>query len=217
MEFGEFVILLEKRLQLPLPGNEAQMRMSSLTRVRELMKQDPATTAVRSAVLLLLYPLNGNICFVLMLRPEYPGVHSGQISLPGGKLEESDLSLQDTALREAQEEIGIDPAKIRIIGQLTDLYIPPSNFMVTPVVGFQRSQPQFLADPGEVAAIIEVELGDLLDPLNVQLREMKISNGMKLTAPAYCIGENTIWGATAMILSEFTAVLGDILKNLPGN
>jgi len=212
MEFGEFIILLENRLQRPLPGNVAQMKMSSLTRLRELITLGPATTAVQSAVLVLLYPKNGHICLVLMLRPEYPGVHSGQISFPGGKLEDSDQDLRDTALREAHEEIGIDPAQVCIIGQLTNLYIPPSNFMVTPVVSYQRSLPQFLADPAEVAAIIEVELGELLDPGNIQMKELTVRNGMTLTAPAYCIRDNTIWGATAMILSEFKEILGDILK-----
>ena len=146
----------------------------------------------------------------MLFRSEYGGVHSGQISLPGGKFEETDESLIYTALRESQEEIGIDPGQVQIIGQLTEMYIPPSNFQVTPVVGYQASRPHFTADPKEVAKIIEIKLEDLLDERNRQMKKMKISLGFSLKVPSYFINKNIIWGATAMILSEFREIVAEI-------
>ncbi|MCX6307094.1 MAG: CoA pyrophosphatase [Bacteroidetes bacterium] len=210
MEFTEFILLLEKRLQEPLPGKPAQLKMSSLARIQELMRFSTPEEATQSSVLILFYPTEGTIGLVLMLRPEYRGVHSGQISLPGGKYEETDESLIYTALREAREEIGIDPTRVQIIGQLTEMYIPPSNFMVTPVVGYQATQPVFTADPKEVAKVIEIKLDDLLDTGNRQMKKMKLSLGITLKVPSYCIEGNIIWGATAMILSELREIISEI-------
>ena len=212
MDFREFIILLEKRLQKPLPGRSSQLKMSSLTRIRELMSLPTPEDATQSSVLILLYPLERKIGLVLMLRPEYKGVHSGQISLPGGKFEETDESLIYTALREAKEEIGIDPTQVQIIGQLTEMYIPPSHFLVAPIVGFQASRPQFTADPKEVARIIEIKLDDLLDEKNVQMKKMKLRLGITLKVPSFFIDGNIIWGATAMILSELKEVIKEIPK-----
>lgn len=210
MEFTEFVRFLEKRLQSPLPGRIAQLKMSSISRMHELMTYSVPEDATQSSVLILFYPFEENAGFVLMLRPEYPGVHSGQISLPGGKFEENDDSLIYTALREAREEIGIDPLQVQVIGQLTEMYIPPSNFMVTPVVGYQTSRPVFLADPKEVAAIIEIKLADLLDDGNKMMKEIKLSHGYSLNVPTYYINDNVIWGATAMILSELREIVSEM-------
>jgi 8-oxo-dGTP pyrophosphatase MutT (NUDIX family) len=210
MEFAKFVILLEQRLQKPLPGISAQLKMSSLARLQKLLRFSSPDDAKQSSVLILLYPLEDRIGLVLMLRPEYTGVHSGQISLPGGKHEETDESLIYTALREAQEEIGIDPVKVQIIGQLTEMYIPPSNFMVTPVVGYQTSRPHFKMDFKEVAKIIEIRLDDLLDEHNRQMKKMKLSKGFSLRVPSYFINGNIIWGATAMILSELKEIVLEI-------
>jgi 8-oxo-dGTP pyrophosphatase MutT (NUDIX family) len=211
MEFSEFIILLEKRLQGPLPGRSAQLKMSSLARIRELLNLSPPADAIQSSVMVLLYPSAGRIRLVLMLRPEYPGIHSGQISFPGGKSEDTDDSLIYTALREAREEIGIDPVRVQIIGQLTEMYIPPSNFMVTPVVGYQTSPPQFKADPKEVARIIEINLEDLLDEKNMKLKKIRLRPGLPLKVPSYFIDGNVVWGATAMILSELKQVALEIM------
>jgi len=209
MEFAKFVVLLENRLQKSLPGRSAQLKMSSLGRIQELMGFSPSEDVKQSSVLILFYPIGRKIYLVLMLRPEYPGVHGGQISLPGGKFEETDESLIYTALREAYEEIGINPMKVQIIGQLTEMYIPPSNFLVTPIVGYQSSQPQFVAEPKEVASMIEIQLDDLLDEKNRQMKRMKLSLGFSLMVPSYCIHGHIIWGATAMILSELKEIVGE--------
>jgi 8-oxo-dGTP pyrophosphatase MutT (NUDIX family) len=210
MEFDKFVVLLEQRLQKPLPGISAQLKMSSIARLQKLLRFSFPDDAKQSSVLVLFYPFEGKIGLVLMLRPEYPGIHSGQISLPGGKREETDESLIYTALREAQEEIGVDPVKVQIIGQLTEMYIPPSNFMVTPVVGYQTSRPNFRMDSKEVAKIIEIGLDDLLDERNRQMKKMKLSLGLTLKVPSYFIRGNIIWGATAMILSELKEIVLEI-------
>jgi 8-oxo-dGTP pyrophosphatase MutT (NUDIX family) len=210
MEFIEFVISLEDRLKKPLPGRPAQLRMSSLVRIQELMKFSPPSDYRQSSVLILLYPFEDGIGIVLTLRPEYKGIHSGQISLPGGKYEEGDESLIYTALREAKEEIGIDPVQVQIIGQLTEMYIPPSHTLVTPVVGYQVKRPRFKADPKEVARIIEIKLTDLLDERKLQIKKMKLSLGFSLKVPAYFIDGNYIWGATAMILSELKEAIRDM-------
>ena len=209
MKFAEFVLLLENRLQKPLPGRSAQLKMSSLPRIQELMRLSPPDDVRQSSVLILFYPDGDQIYLVLMLRPEYPGVHSGQISFPGGKYEETDESLIYTALREAKEEIGIDPMKVQILGQLTEMYIPPSNFLVTPVVGYQASRPFFVADPKEVKSIIEIRMADLLDNRNRQMKKMKLSLGFSLKVPSYCVNGHVIWGATAMILSELKEIVSE--------
>jgi len=164
MDFPGFIIALEHRLQRPLPGRAAQLRMTSLARLHRLLNGSVPDDARLSSVLILLYPDHEAIAFPLMLRPEYRGVHSGQISLPGGKSEETDESIVYTALREAREEIGIDAGQVQVIGRLTEMYIPPSNFLVTPVVGFLPVRPVFRPDPGEVVRILEATLGELTDP-----------------------------------------------------
>lgn len=210
MEFTEFILLLEDRLKKSLPGRPAQLKMSSMARIQELINIMPSPDARQSSVLILLYPLEDEIGLVLMLRPEYKGIHSGQISLPGGKYEESDESLIFTALREANEEIGIIPSRVQIIGQLTEMYIPPSHYLVTPVVGYQATRPVFTADPKEVARIIEIKLSDLMDDTKVQIKKMKLRLGITLKAPSFFIDDNIIWGATAMILSELKEIIVEI-------
>lgn len=206
MDFEALISGINERLAFPLPGNVAQVRMSSIRRIAELARKEPKDY-VKSSVLILLYPSGDEICFVVILRPDYNGVHSGQISLPGGKFEDSDKSLQFTALREVYEEIGVAPEQIQILGQLTDLYIPPSNFMVTPFIGFTRSRPRFEADPSEVAKIIEIRLSELSNRNNIKNRKVRIIFGLWIKVPCWVIDGNIIWGATAMILSEFQELL----------
>lgn len=209
-EFNNLISQLAERLTEPLPGRAAQLKMSSLARVRELMRFAIPDDARQSSVLVLLYPYRNSTGLVLMQRPEYRGVHGGQISLPGGKREDTDESLVFTALREAREEIGVDPARIQILGQLTEMYIPPSNFLVTPVVGFQHQRPEFKADPTEVAGIIEITLDELLDARNLKRTKMKLSIGLTMQVPTFTIGNTVIWGATAMMLNELKEILREI-------
>jgi 8-oxo-dGTP pyrophosphatase MutT (NUDIX family) len=213
MEFDDFIQKLTLELTLPLPGKEVQLKMSSHVRIRELMELTHPHAAIKSSVLILLYPGKGNHLptFVVTLRPMYNGIHSGQISLPGGRFEISDENLIHTALRETSEEIGIDPGKVTVIGKLTELYIPPSNYLVQPFIGFTYFPPVFTPQPEEVEQIIEIPVYELMDERNRMYKEFVV-RGINFTAPSYVFNGKNIWGATAMILSEFKDILQKILS-----
>ena len=162
INFSDFVSQLKKEL-LDLPGEEAQYRMARATRMKAGEAHLHYPDARLSAVLILFYPLNDSIYTVLIQRPTYDGVHSGQVAFPGGKKEPGDVDLIATALREAHEEVGIDPANVEVLGPLTQLYIPPSNFLVTPVVGVSLQQPKLVSDQHEVQEIMETNIALLVD------------------------------------------------------
>ena len=191
-------------LQGPLPGIAAQIRLAPEYRVESLRAATPAD-ARAAGVLLLLYPDSSGWCFPLMKRVEDGLVHGGQISLPGGSQEPGE-SLRETALREACEEIGAACAEAKVLGQLSTLYIPPSNFLVTPMVGCVERRPDFCCDPREVAELIEVPLSTLFDR-DVVKREPWSLRGVTVEVPFFQIGPHKVWGATAMILSEFSMLL----------
>lgn len=189
-------------LKRPLPGLAAQIKLAPEYRIASL-KAEPPANARPAGVLILLYPHNGAWHFPLMKRVEDGLVHSGQISLPGGS-QEAGESLRETALREASEEIGVTCDEV--IGELSTIYIPPSNFLVTPTVGCVDRRPEFRLDSREVAELIEVPLTMLFDP-NVVKREPWTLRGMQVEVPFYQIGPHKVWGATAMILSELGMML----------
>lgn len=187
-----------------LPGLEAQISMAPTNRRDDIRKMGVGHKPFKSGVLLLLYPLvNDEAGVVFIRRPQYNGVHSGQISFPGGRYEQGDDDLRHTALREAQEEIGVDPEKVEVIGKLTDLYIPPSNHKVSPWVGVMRHRPVFKPDPFEVESILEVALADFFSEESLQNIPIKLADGSRLRTPCYRIGGDVIWGATAMMMAEF--------------
>lgn len=206
--FSQVIEGLEKQLQLPFPGENAHMKMASRLRLKEMKFDYKTENAIKSAVLILFYPdtSDGKIKIALILRPDYDGVHSGQVAFPGGRMENEDTTLIHTALREAREEVNIQPEKVTIMGTLSDLYIPPSNYIVTPVLGYSHLRPEFLPDKEEVAAIIEADINLLFDE---SIRKEKVINvrGYEIEAPYYDINGYVVWGATAMILSELTDVI----------
>jgi 8-oxo-dGTP pyrophosphatase MutT (NUDIX family) len=200
--FSEFIASTAAKLSGPLPGPGSQLKMASVTRQLKGGKIVVPENAKKGAVLVLFYPAGGQIRLVFMKRTEYPGVHSGQISFPGGGWESGDNDMTMTALREAEEEIGVSRKEVIVIGRLTDLFIPPSNFLVTPIVGYTSYRPEFKADPVEVDRIIEIPLDKLLEEQNRQVREITVFPGFKLDAPCFYVDDNVIWGATAMMLNE---------------
>jgi 8-oxo-dGTP pyrophosphatase MutT (NUDIX family) len=214
VEYQDFIEKLKPALLKPMPGLEVQLRMSSLKRYRESRASSLPADAIKSAVLILLFPSEntGEPQMVLMLRSEYDGVHSGQIGLPGGKFKYSDLNLKRTALRESEEEIGVDSNEVSVIGRLTELYIPPSNFIVTPYVGFLEEKPRFSPDPGEVKEIIIIPVSGLIDKRSIRTNQFIIGKGIRIEAPCFDIDGHKIWGATAMILSEFREIVLEILR-----
>lgn len=197
---------LIQALQPPLPGLDAQLRMAHLDRIRQVQNLQVPDDARISSVMLLLYPGSQDVRFPLIVRPVYPGVHSGQVALPGGKQEAGDPSLAHTALRETREEVGVPESEIEIIGQLTPLYIPPSRFLVHPFIGWLDRRPEFRTDPQEVDTLFEVEVASLYHPANLTETKIRLQQGLQLTTPAFQFEGRIVWGATAMILSEFREV-----------
>jgi len=187
-------------LRRPLPGPDAQSRMAPLGRERIPAPPD----AQEAGVLLLIYPGPADLLFVLTRRADQLGYHSGQISLPGGRREPNDLDFVATALREAQEEIGIVAGQVQTLGALTALYIPQSNFVVHPVIGYAAGRPAFRPNAAEVAELIEAPLHMLLNPT---IRQVGVLSQDGPPVPFYRLGGHAVWGATAMILSEFEMVL----------
>ena len=206
-EFNEFITSLRVKLMQPLPGAASQMLMASMRRVMEHGRTKVPDGVKKGGVLVLLYPSDGKIFIVFMKRTEYPGVHSGQVSFPGGGWEPGDESMTKTALREAEEEIGVDQKTVNILGQLSDLFIPPSNFLVTPVVGYTEQRPAFIPDPVEVERILEVSLDHLLLKETRQVREITVFPDNRMRVPCFYAGGDIIWGATAMIINELIDVI----------
>jgi len=209
--FSTFIDQLTNRLQQPLPGEEVQFLMAPVARIRP--EQIPAADyhPRKSAVLILLFPVNDTIRMVLIERPVYEGVHSGQIALPGGKFEEKDADLQQTALRETFEEIGVPSGDITIIGKLSDIYINPSNFLVSPFVGYCPRQPEFIGDQREVQSIFTTDVIALSRDAGKAIKTITHSSGYKIKTPYFEIEGFTVWGATAMIISELNAVVREAL------
>jgi 8-oxo-dGTP pyrophosphatase MutT (NUDIX family) len=197
---------IRRRLHQPLPGLPAQLRMAPPDRPGNT----PIGVQPRTAgVLLLLYPRQEMLYFVLTRRAEKLGNHSGQISFPGGRVDPTDADVAAAALRETNEELGIACEDIAVVGSLSTLYVPPSNFIVHPVVAHTPIAPVFVPNHDEVAEVIEVPLVTLLDPTirGASPRALVSQGGKMVMTPHYHIAGHTVWGATAMILSEFEAVL----------
>lgn len=199
---------LQQRLQLELPGWQAHRVMA--TQVHKDARQQPPSNRRKAGVLMLLYPNAGQWWIPLILRPTYRGIHSGQMALPGGKVEPADVDIIATALRETHEEIGVQVGRDQVLGILSDIYIPPSNISVTPVLAVSEETPAYLPDPGEVAEVVDIRLQDLQNPNNLAVREVGWINRAPLKAPAFKIKERIIWGATAMMLSEFLHIIREL-------
>jgi 8-oxo-dGTP pyrophosphatase MutT (NUDIX family) len=209
----KFISNLKEQLNShPLPGENAQFLMAPITRQKIKQQQINTYLPRKSAVLILLYPKGNSINTILIQRPVYEGVHSGQIAFPGGKFEEKDLLLENTALREANEEIGINTNNIQLIGSLTDVYISPSNFLVKPFVGFVNELSELKADSYEVDKIIHSNLFSLNNDSIKGLKTIEHSNGFKIKTPYYEVEGFTVWGATAMMISELNAVVSRVIS-----
>jgi 8-oxo-dGTP pyrophosphatase MutT (NUDIX family) len=202
--FSEFTESLTRQLQKPLPGEAAHLRMVAQSRLRASVRPNERTR--KSAVLILFYPHRGEIHLPLILRPAYDGVHSGQVAFPGGRYERTDEHLIRTALREAQEEIGLRLTDVTVLGTLTELFIPPSNFFVLPVVASMPYPPEYFPDPREVERVFEVRLQEITDKSIIGESEIQV-RGVPIQAPHYMVQNHKIWGATAMMISELLTVM----------
>ena len=212
MNFDTFLKSISKIEQIPLPGEDSQVKMSPTYRMelvdqqRELMK-----TARKAGVMALFYPdVNHNTNLILILRKTYSGVHSAQVGFPGGKLEVEDPSLEYAALRETFEEVGVPIENMTVLKAMTPLYIPPSNFMVYPFLGITPITPQFLKQDDEVEDLIEVPLADFLNDANISSQMLMTSLQKEVEVPIFKLNGHVVWGATAMMLSE----IKDLLKKV---
>jgi len=198
---------LRQRLQQPLPGRSAQERMMGRVLPHPIVVPENARP---SAVLCLLFPIDIELHMLLMKRREDKTAHSAQVSFPGGSYEATDADFKATALREAQEEVGIVSSDVDILGALTPLYIPVSNFNVYPFVGYSAERPQYNLSHNEVSYTIEVPLSSLLHPDRKSVTDVvsPVVPGVIRNVNAYKLEDGTIiWGATAMMISELEAIL----------
>lgn len=189
------------------PGFSSHLKMAPYRAKSPNFKELEKTSRL-AAVSIILYEKNNEVFLPLIKRPVYNGHHSGQISLPGGKIELIDSNLIETALRETKEEIGIESNLLTSVKALTKIYIPPSNFVVSPFVMFANADLAFSPDNFEVESILEIKLSSLLDETNLKFKKLKHSDNLIIDTPYFELNNEMVWGATAMILSE----LKDLLK-----
>ena len=210
MDFNFFKKNISELKNLPVGGLEAQFNLAPKLRLNYSQNKIKALNPKKAAVVALFYPNSNNeACFLLTLRASYNGTHSSQISFPGGKYDKKDNNLESTALRETFEEVGILPHKITIFKQMTDVYIPPSNFLVTPFLGVLESTPLFTKNH-EVEKLIAVTIKDLLKDSSISTTTLSTSYATNTEVPCFVLNSYVVWGATAMMLSEIKQLIKNI-------
>jgi 8-oxo-dGTP pyrophosphatase MutT (NUDIX family) len=202
MEFNIIIDKIEDQLRKPLPGREHQYLMAPEIR----LESGPASQTRNAGVLMCLFEGKNDLQIIFIKRTEYDGPHSGQISFPGGIFKDMDSGLLQTALRETQEETGINPVHARILGALSPLDIPVSNIIVHPYVAFYEREPVFRIDEKEVSYLILANLKSFLDPA-ARKKEKWNLRGHEIEVPFFQLDNNKIWGATAMMLCEFITII----------
>ena len=206
MQFRTFKSQITKISSAELGGIEVQLLLAPSYRKRMEWEWANVENSIKAAVLILFFPdPNGEIRFLLTKRATYKGHHSNQISFPGGKKDKNDNTLLETALRETKEEVGIEITKKQIIKQLTDVYIPPSNFVVTPFLGILDKTPVFNLNY-EVEITITPTLSQLLDDTTLKTSSVTTTKGETIQTPSFVFNSEIVWGATAMMLSELKKV-----------
>ena len=212
MLFNDFIKYIPKIEKETLLSTDAHAKMAPLERISYLKEENYRDKNPRkAAVLMLFYPKNEVTHLALIVRNSYPGVHSSQIGFPGGKVEESDVDLMETALRETHEEVGIHPEKIRIIKPFSEIYIPPSNFLVAPFMGVSHEELTFVPDLDEVKRVLEFSIVDFLDDNTITNVKMSTSYATDIEVPAFIVDKYVVWGATAMMMSELKETIKSVL------
>lgn len=212
MHFEEFLKYTPKIQNVALPATQAHAKMAPANRLDLIKAIDfNKVTPKQAAVMMLFYPKASQTHLALILRTSYNGVHSSQIAFPGGKVEDFDADLQQTALRETHEEIGVHPNHINVVRPFTEVYIPPSNFMVYPYLGFCESELEFVLQEDEVAGLVEFPFVDFMDDRIIVNSTMKTSYAGNIEVPGFQVKDHFVWGATAMMLSELKETLKLVL------
>jgi 8-oxo-dGTP pyrophosphatase MutT (NUDIX family) len=197
---------VQRALTLPRPGRSAHARMSPRPRPGDVFPLPPDIRPKEAGVLILLYPVAHSLCFLLTRRSETVEMHKGQISFPGGAQEPGETIMQ-TVLREAQEELSFETAEIDLFPEpLTPVFIPISRFRMIPFVGYATTLPELHAEPNEVVEIIETPIDVIINEKNIGEEDWNI-RGQQTRVPFYAINGHKVWGATAMVLSEFAELL----------
>ncbi len=213
MDFTFFSQQVSKIKDLPLPGEASHFKVAPESRVKKLRESIfKKENTKKAAVMALFYPDAHQLTHLLLiLRKTYKGVHSNQIALPGGKVERTDADLQATALRETYEEVGVPSERVQVIRSISQVFIPPSNFEVQPFIGLYKEPLPFVIQESEVASLIEVSLIDFLDDTKIFQQNLSTSYAENITVPAFKLSGYTVWGATAMMLSEIKELLKQVL------
>ena len=213
MDFNFFVQQISKIKDLPLPGEASQHQMAPEIRLEELQRINQTKKNPRkAAVMALFYPtVNQNTNLLLILRKTYKGVHSNQVGFPGGKAEKSDDGLLTTALRETHEEVGVHPKDVIVVKEISEIFIPPSNFIVQPFIGLYKEPKPFIKQESEVELILEVPILDFLDDTKVVSKKLTTSYAVDIEVPAFKLNGYIVWGATAMMLNEIKELLKQVL------
>ncbi|TCK66662.1 8-oxo-dGTP pyrophosphatase MutT (NUDIX family) [Winogradskyella wandonensis] len=213
MNFNTFLDSVVNIKHLPLLGEEAHRKLSPPYRLELAEKyKEKRKTASKAGVMALFYPdVKETTHVVFILRKTYKGVHSAQVGFPGGKVEDIDNNLMETALRETEEEIGVPVKQIEVLKTLSPLYIPPSNFIVHPFLGVSKQPLTFTKQDEEVEAVIEVRVNEILEDQNLITTKVPTSYNVDVEVPAFRLNNYIVWGATAMMLSEIKVLLKQIL------
>ncbi|MCH2033563.1 MAG: CoA pyrophosphatase [Tenacibaculum sp.] len=210
MKFSHFKDQINLLKTKPLGGLESQFKLVPELRIKISEEKIKNSNPRKAAVMALFYPDEQNkTTFLLTQRASYNGTHSAQISFPGGKYDQEDDNMRQTALRELEEEVGVFRNSVEVIRQLSDTYIPPSNFMVTPFIGFLDEKPSLIPNE-EVAKLIEIEAAALLNEENISSIVMETSYMKEIEVPCFKFYDHVVWGATAMMLSEIKDLMKEI-------
>lgn len=213
MKFTDFTELMSKVKKLPLEGIKAHQEMAPIGRKvdydeKSINERNP----LHAAVTAMFYPSpTQETMLILILRNTYPGVHSGQMGFPGGRVEVRDEDLKDTALRETYEEVGILPSNVHVIREMTATYIPPSNFWVHPFLAYAKTTPKFKRQESEVEQLVPVKLEELMNEENIITETLNTSYGEFVDVPAFALNGKIVWGATAMMLNEVKSLFKEVL------
>ena len=210
----ELIQFFKERLQKELPHSNilkedldpklTKLLLAEEQNAKEQFKKTPPRIC---AVMIAMYPHEGDIYLPMMLRPTKSRAHPGQISFPGGKKEDQDQNLIETAIREMQEEVGVLVPQENVIGPLSSVYIPPSNSLVTPILGFLEEKPSYVIAPDEVERALDISLKDLGDPANEKVKKVILTNGDYFEMPAFAVSDVFIWGGTARMIQELNCLL----------